>query len=97
MTQDLVYQSRKNLVYLWRTNGQELSKSNISIPIAPWCSLHSTVNDALKFLSANIGLIKTKLDDTIKESHLIDIPPANCYLLIYKYPIRTTTSGCMLV
>ncbi len=71
MTQDLVYQSRKNLDYLWCTNGQELSKSNISIPIAPWCSLHSTVNDALKFLSANIGLIKTKLDDTIKESHLI--------------------------
>jgi len=43
----------------------------MSIPIAPWCSLHSTVNDALKFLSATIGLIKTKLDDTIKESHLI--------------------------
>jgi hypothetical protein len=71
MTQDLVFQSRKDLDYPWRTNGQELSKSNMSIPIAPGGVLHSTVNDVLKFLSANIGLIKTKLDDAMKESHLI--------------------------
>ncbi|MGB8085567.1 MAG: serine hydrolase domain-containing protein [Nitrososphaeraceae archaeon] len=35
------------------------------------CGLHSTASDMLKFLSANIGLIKTKLDDAMQDSHLL--------------------------
>jgi serine-type D-Ala-D-Ala carboxypeptidase/endopeptidase len=52
-------------------NGQELPTLNLSRPIAPGGALHSTVSDMLKFLSANIGLIKTELDDAMQESHLI--------------------------
>lgn len=41
-------------------------------------SKYASVNDMLKFVSANIGLIKTKLDSAMQESHLIrysvDIP-----------------------
>ena len=33
--------------------------------------LHSTASDMLKFLSANMGLIKTTLNDAMQESHLI--------------------------
>jgi CubicO group peptidase (beta-lactamase class C family) len=39
--------------------GQELPTWNASNPIAPGPGLHSTVSDMLKFLSANMGLIKT--------------------------------------
>lgn len=52
-------------------NGQELPLLNMSSPIAPGGALHSSVNDMVKFLSANMGLIKTKLNDAMRESHLI--------------------------
>src|SRR5918993_2964244 len=52
-------------------NGQELPTMNWSKPIDPSGALHSTASDMLKFLSANVGLIKTKLDDAMQESHLI--------------------------
>ncbi len=44
---------------------------NMSSSIAPGGALHSTASDMLKFLSANMGLIKTKLDGAMQESHLI--------------------------
>jgi CubicO group peptidase (beta-lactamase class C family) len=43
----------------------------MSSSLAPGGALHSSVSDMLKFLSANMGLIKTKLDDAMQESHLI--------------------------
>jgi D-alanyl-D-alanine-carboxypeptidase/D-alanyl-D-alanine-endopeptidase len=43
----------------------------MSSPIALGGALHSTVSDMLKFLSANMGLIKTILDDAMQDSHLI--------------------------
>ena len=52
-------------------NGQELPTFNMSSPIAPGGALHSTVSDMLKFLSVNMGLIKTILDGAMQESHLI--------------------------
>jgi serine-type D-Ala-D-Ala carboxypeptidase/endopeptidase len=52
-------------------NGQELPAMNWSKPIDPSGALHSTASDMLKFLSANMGLIKTELDDAMQESHLI--------------------------
>ena len=52
-------------------SGRELPLFNISNPIAPGGGLYSSANDMLKFISANIGLIKTKLDNAMQESHLI--------------------------
>jgi D-alanyl-D-alanine-carboxypeptidase/D-alanyl-D-alanine-endopeptidase len=37
-------------------------------------AMYSTVNDLLKYLSANMGLIGTKLNGAMDESHLIRHP-----------------------
>ena len=42
-----------------------------STPQIPSGSLYSSASDMLKFVSANIGLIKTKLNSAMEESHLI--------------------------
>jgi CubicO group peptidase (beta-lactamase class C family) len=63
--------TQKSQIAVGHFNGQELPTLNMSSPIAPGGALHSTVSDMLKFLSANIGLIKTKLDNAMQESHLI--------------------------
>jgi D-alanyl-D-alanine-carboxypeptidase/D-alanyl-D-alanine-endopeptidase len=64
-------ESQKSRLAVGHFNGQELPTLNFSSPIAPGGALHSSVSDMLKFLSANMGLIKTKLDDAMQESHLI--------------------------
>jgi D-alanyl-D-alanine-carboxypeptidase/D-alanyl-D-alanine-endopeptidase len=65
-------ESQKSRLAVGHFNGhEELPTLNMSSPIAPGGALHSTVSDMLKFLSANIGLIKTILDDAMQESHLI--------------------------
>jgi serine-type D-Ala-D-Ala carboxypeptidase/endopeptidase len=65
-------ESQKSRLAVGHFNGQEeLPTFNMSSPIAPGGALHSTVSDMLKFLSANMGLIKTILDDAVQESHLI--------------------------
>jgi D-alanyl-D-alanine-carboxypeptidase/D-alanyl-D-alanine-endopeptidase len=63
--------SQKSRLAVGHFNGQELSTWNMSNPLAPGGALHSTASDMLKFLSANMGLIKTKLDNAMQESHLI--------------------------
>lgn len=63
--------SQKSRLAVGHLNGQELPALNMSSSIAPGGALYSTVNDMLKFLSANMGLIKTKLDGAMQESHLI--------------------------
>jgi len=64
--------SQKSRLAVGHFNGQEeLPTLNMSSPIAPGGALHSTVSDMLKFLSANMGLIKTILDDAMQDSHLI--------------------------
>ncbi len=63
--------SQKSRLAVGHFDGQELPILNFSSSIAPGGGLHSTVSDMLKFLSANIGLIKTTLDDAMQESHLI--------------------------
>jgi CubicO group peptidase (beta-lactamase class C family) len=50
---------------------QELPILNLSNPLAPGGALYSSASDMLKFLSANMGLIKTKLSNAMEESHLI--------------------------
>lgn len=64
-------ESQKSQLAVGHFNGQELPTFNWSSPIAPGSGLHSTASDMLKFLSANIGLIKTKLDDAMQDSHLL--------------------------
>jgi serine-type D-Ala-D-Ala carboxypeptidase/endopeptidase len=51
--------------------GQELPLMNISNPLAPGGAAYSSASDMLKFISANMGLIKTKLENAMQESHLI--------------------------
>jgi serine-type D-Ala-D-Ala carboxypeptidase/endopeptidase len=63
--------AQKSRLAMGHFNGQELPTWNASNPIAPGPALHSTVSDMLKFVSANIGLVKTKLDDAMQESHAI--------------------------
>ena len=62
---------QKSRLAIGHLNGQELPFWNTSRPIAPAGGLHSSVADMLKFASANIGLIDTKINDAMKESHII--------------------------
>ena len=64
-------ESQESRLAVGHLNGQELPSLNMSSSIAPGGGLHSTVGDMLKFLSAHMELIKTKLDDAMQESHLI--------------------------
>jgi CubicO group peptidase (beta-lactamase class C family) len=48
-----------------------LIRSVASKPEIPSGSLYSSASDMFKFASSNIGLIKTKLDSAMQESHLI--------------------------
>lgn len=63
--------SQKSRLAVGHLNGQKLPLLDMPSPIAPGGALHSTASDMLKFLSANMGLIKTKLDGAMQESHLI--------------------------
>lgn len=51
--------------------GQELPTWDASNPIASGPGLHSTISDMLKFVSAYMGLIKTKLYYAMQEAQLI--------------------------
>ena len=68
---DLSDEQKSSLAIGHFNGGQELPKWNASNPIAPGHSLHSAVSDMLRFLSDNMGLIKTKLNDAIQDSQLI--------------------------
>ena len=63
--------AQKSRLAIGHLNGQELPFWNISRPIAPAGGLHSSVADMLKFVSANLGLIDTKINKAMKESHII--------------------------
>lgn len=62
---------QKSRLAAGHTSGRELPLINLSNPEIPAGSLYSSASDMLKFISANIGLIKTKLDSAMQESHLI--------------------------
>src|SRR3954451_786215 len=55
-------------------NGSEIQTPKIPSVIAGAGGLRSTANDLLKYLSANIGLLHTKLDDSIALQYLIQHP-----------------------
>ena len=62
---------QKSRLAIGHLSGRELPLFNISNPLVPGGGLYSSANDLLKFISANIGLIKTKLDSAMQTSHLI--------------------------
>jgi CubicO group peptidase (beta-lactamase class C family) len=63
--------AQKSRLAIGHLNGQELPFWNASRPIAPAGALHSSVADMLKFASANLGLIDTRINKAMKESHII--------------------------
>ena len=63
--------SQKSRLAVGHFNGQELPLWDVQSPIHPAGGVYSSTSDMLKFLSANMGLIKTKLNDAMQESHLI--------------------------
>jgi serine-type D-Ala-D-Ala carboxypeptidase/endopeptidase len=70
-TSIILSDAQKSRLAIGHLNGQELPFWNISRPIAPAGGLHSSVADMLKFASANLGLIDTKINNALKESHII--------------------------
>ena len=76
-----------------RGGGQEIGLEFIPEALQPAGALYSTANDLMKYLSANMGLIKTKINDMLQETHLIrseyQQPPAAKELrLNYFLPTR---------
>jgi CubicO group peptidase (beta-lactamase class C family) len=63
--------SQKSRLAVGHLNSQELPLWDVQSPIHPAGGVYSSTSDMLKFLSANMGLIKTKLDNAMQESHLI--------------------------
>jgi D-alanyl-D-alanine-carboxypeptidase/D-alanyl-D-alanine-endopeptidase len=55
-------------------NGSEIQTPKIPSVIAGAGAFRSTANDLLKYLSANLGLLHTKLDESIALQHLIQHP-----------------------
>jgi serine-type D-Ala-D-Ala carboxypeptidase/endopeptidase len=53
------------------SGGEEVGLEFIPEALQPAGALYSTANDLMKYLSANLGLIKTKINDILQETHLI--------------------------
>ena len=51
--------------------GKEVNLEFIPETIQSAGAMYSTANDLLKYLSANIGLVQTKINDSLQETHLI--------------------------
>ena len=51
--------------------GKEVNLEFVPGTIQSAGAMYSTTNDLLKYLSANLGLIKTKINDAMQETHLI--------------------------
>jgi D-alanyl-D-alanine-carboxypeptidase/D-alanyl-D-alanine-endopeptidase len=57
---------QKSRLAIGHIHGRELPLFNLSNPMVPGGGLYSSAGDMLKFISANIGLIKTKLDNAMQ-------------------------------
>jgi len=60
----------KSRLAIGHSGGQEVGLEFIPEALQPAGALYSTANDLMK-LSANLGLIKTKINDMLQETHLI--------------------------
>ena len=52
-------------------DGREVSLAFVPEVIQPSGALYSSANDLLKYLAANMGLIHTKINDILQDTHLI--------------------------
>ena len=66
-----ISEAQKSRLAIGHLNGQELPFWNLSRPIEPGGGLLSSIADMLKFASANLGLIDTRINNAMKESHII--------------------------
>ena len=66
-----ISEAQKSRLAIGHLNGQELPFWNLSHPIEPGGGLLSSIADMLKFASANLGLIDTRINNAMKESHII--------------------------
>jgi serine-type D-Ala-D-Ala carboxypeptidase/endopeptidase len=64
----------KNRFPVGHLNGSEIQTPQIPSVLAGAGAFRSTANDMLKYLSANLGLLHTILDDSIQLQHLIRHP-----------------------
>ena len=65
---------RSNRFPTGHANGSEVETPRIPDVIAGDGAFRSTANDLLKYLSANMGLLHTELDESISLQHLIQHP-----------------------
>ena len=63
--------------------GKEITTPKIPMILADAGAYHSTAPDMLKYISANLGLIHTKLDDAMKLQQLIRYPSINANPMNY--------------
>ena len=61
----------KSRLAIGHSGGQEVGLEFIPEALQPAGALYSTANDLMKYLSANMDLIKTKINDMLQETHLI--------------------------
>ncbi|HYO06674.1 MAG TPA: serine hydrolase domain-containing protein [Phototrophicaceae bacterium] len=66
-----VFEDVKHRFAKGHIGGKEVNLEFISETIQSAGGMYSTANDMLKYLSANMGLIQTKIKDAIQETHLI--------------------------
>jgi serine-type D-Ala-D-Ala carboxypeptidase/endopeptidase len=75
MIPKLIYQNDiKYRFPVGQQNGSEIETSIIPDVLAGGGAFRSTANDLLKYLSANMGFLHTKLDESIALQHLIRHP-----------------------
>jgi len=66
--------------------GREVRLAFLPEVVQPSGALYSTANDLLKYLAANMGLIHTKINDILQDTHLIrhEVKPiANSPLVLW--------------
>jgi len=78
----------KSRLAVGRSGGQETGLEFIPEALQPAGALYSTTNDQIKYLSANLDLIETKINDIMQETHLIRTE--------YKQPPATSATGSCL-
>jgi serine-type D-Ala-D-Ala carboxypeptidase/endopeptidase len=61
----------KSRLAVGHSGGEEVALEFIPEALQPAGALYSTANDLMKYLSANLGLINTKINDILEETHLI--------------------------
>ena len=61
----------KSRLAIGHSGGEEVAREFIPEALRSAGALYSTTNDLMKYLSANLGLINTKINDILEETHLI--------------------------